>query len=291
MVDLHTHSYFSDGIFSPTEVVEKAYKKGVRILALTDHDTIDGIPEFFEAGKKHTDLKQIVGCEASANFNDYDPEKEVHILALDIKKQERFKDFVRTTQKIREEGVFQRIKLIQKQGYDINKYEVLDKNFGTITNQDIVSVLIKKGIIKDKSDIQADTMSEGSKSPFKKGGFAYYSVYDKFYSSKETLKEIDKADAISSLAHPYRLELSDKDLEDFIKKLKSYGLRGIECYHSNHTLEQTEFYLKLAEKYNLLVSGGSDHHGKPDQIHKEYGMSNRLAREIPLNINILNAFK
>ncbi|MDR0423740.1 MAG: PHP domain-containing protein [Rickettsiales bacterium] len=288
MVDLHTHSYYSDGYFSPREVVERAYKRGVRILSLTDHDTIEGVSEFFEAGKEYSDLKQIVGCETSSNFNEINPESEVHILALGIKKQDKFSKFIKGTQKMRENGVFERIKLIQKQGYDISKYEVMEVCVGTMTNQDIIKAMIQKGLIKNKEDFNTETTNPNVKSPFKKGGFAYYNVYDGFPSTKETIKEISQSGALSVLAHPYRLGLEDKDLDLYVKKLKGYGLDGLECYHSNQTLEQTEYYLKLASKYDLLVSGGSDHHGKMDQIHKEYGMASRLQIEIPKDISILN---
>jgi predicted metal-dependent phosphoesterase TrpH len=288
MVDLHTHSYFSDGYSSPSDVVNNAYNKGVRCLALTDHDTTEGIDEFLKTAETHPDLKPIIGCELSANFNDVNTEKEVHVLALGIKNLPTFNSFVKKTADIRKDGVLKRVELLQNKGFDITKDEVLAINVGTLTNVEIVKAMKKKGLIKTKDDL-SDTLNPDSKSPFKKGGYAYYNIYNLFPDISEVIKNINESGAFSVLAHPYRLCLSDNDLLIYIKKLKDYGLCGIECYHSNHSLEETDFYLKIAKDLDLIVTGGSDHHAKEEQKQKEYGMSNKLQMRIPLDIaNIFN---
>lgn len=273
MVDLHTHSIFSDGFFTPTELVEKAYNKGVRLLALTDHDTVDGIPEFLKASKKYKDLNAVVGCEVSSNFTD---DSDVHVLALDIKDLEKISKYASKTNDLRRERVKLSIKTLQEMGYDIDyDRDIKKKDFGALTDRDITDILVERGIITDRKE---------AKSLVVKGGAAYHPMYKFFPKVLDTVRTINEAGAISVLAHPHSLKLSDEDLEKYVKNLVDNGLQGIECYHSKSTLEQTEYFLKLAKKFNLIITGGSDHHGKPDETYKDFGMANRLQQKIPNSI-------
>jgi predicted metal-dependent phosphoesterase TrpH len=271
MIDLHTHSVYSDGYFTPEEVVEKAYNKGVRTLALSDHDTLQQVPDFLEAAKKYPALKPIIACETSSRY-ELDDEKEVHILALGVKNLDILEQHIKKARFIRNAAVIERIKLLQQNGYDINFDEVILSCKGTFTNEHIKRILYTKKLVPDVSE---------KLSFFKSGGIARCCVYPQFPNSKETIEAINASGAISVLAHPYKFELNDEDLTKYVKELTSYGLKGIEAYHSNQTLKETVFYLELAKKFNLFVSGGSDHHGKPEQMHKEYGWSNKLAQKIP----------
>jgi predicted metal-dependent phosphoesterase TrpH len=272
MVDLHTHRIYSDVNILPEEVVEKAYNNGVRWLALTDHDTLQGIPDFLKAGKKYFDLHCIIGCETSSRFRE---KEEIHVLALKIEEPLKLSKYVKQMADVRFFGVMERIKLLQQHGYKINPDDVLKENVGVITNQDVTRFLIKNNIINNKDEIKGWA---------KKDGIAYYNIYNLFPDVKDTIDAINNSQAISVLAHPYKLNFNDKDLENYIKTLVEYGLQGIECYHSNHTILQTELYLNIAKKFNLIVTGGSDHHGKPEQTHKKFGMSNLLQQKIPENI-------
>ncbi|MDR2526474.1 MAG: PHP domain-containing protein [Rickettsiales bacterium] len=275
MVDLHTHSIHSDGRFTPEEVVDKAYNSGVRYLSLTDHDTISGIPEFLEASKKYKDIHPVIGCEVSARLTDVD---EIHILALGIKKLEQFDRFVQRSRYVRGFAVVERIKLLQQSGYNIGYDDILNsENYkGTLTNEHVRSFIIREKIITPENFKELK--------PFKNGGCAHLNVYGLFPTIKECLKAIHDAGAIAIMAHPYKVEVRNSILFELIKKMKDDGLDGLECYHSNHTLEQTETYLEFAEKLDMLVTGGSDHHGKEEQEYKEYGMSNKLEQKIPIEL-------
>ncbi|GMO56275.1 MAG: PHP domain-containing protein [Rickettsiales bacterium] len=290
MVDLHNHSVFSDGNYIPADVVEKAYQQGVRVLALTDHDTLQGIPDFLEAAKKFPDLKPIVGCELSANFNEYKENDEIHILALNIKDTTNFDKFIGRTREIRKLLTLERARLMKKKYPQVDIDELLEFNVGTLSNQDIVRYMVDKGIVKDKKELCIPVEGDEDKeiSPFKKGGFAHYNGYFLFPSPADTIKAINESGAVSSLAHPYKLKLDDDGLDKYIKKLADLGLQALEVYHSNQTIEQTELYIKIANKYNLSLTGGSDHHGKPEQLQKEYGWTNKKERKIPTEI--LNSF-
>lgn len=270
MLDLHTHSIFSDGFFTPTELLEKAYSKGIRLLALTDHDTVDGVSEFLEASKKYDDLHILVGCEVSSNFTD---DADVHVLALNIKDKEKISKHANGTNHLRRERIKLSIKTLQDNGYDIDyDRDIKKKDFGALNDRDITDILLNRGIMNNRDE---------AKALVKKGGIAYHPMYKFFSNVIDTINIINGAGAISVLAHPHTLKLNDEDLEKYIKNLVDNGLQGLECYHSNSTLEQTEFYLKLANKFNLIITGGSDHHGKPDETHKDFGISNRLQQKIP----------
>lgn len=273
MIDLHTHSIYSDGLFTPSELIKKAYEKGVKVIALTDHDTIDGIPEFLETSDQYDDLKPVIGCEISSRFTE---DSDVHILALNIKDLNKISEYANGTNELRRERIRQSIKTLQKHGYNINYEEdIIKKDYGSLTDRDLTDILLKKGFMNDRKEAKALVT---------KGGIAYHPMYAYFPNVIDSLKTISDSDAISVLAHPHTLKLNDEDLVTYIKNLVDNGLRGIECYHSNSTLEQTEFYKQLAKKFNLIVTGGSDHHGKPDETHKEFGMSNRLQQKIPSEI-------
>lgn len=267
---MHTHSIFSDGFFTPTEILEKAYNKGIRMLALTDHDTVDGIPEFLRESKKYAELNVLIGCEVSSKFTD---DADVHVLALNIKDTDKISKYANGTNDLRRERVKQSIKILQNNGYDIDyERDITKKDFGALTDRDITDILINKGIMNDRKEAKALVT---------KGGLAYCPMYSLFPNVIDTVNTINDSGAISVLAHPHTLKLNDEDLIAYIKNLVDNGLQGIECYHSNSTLEQTEFYCKLAKKFNLIITGGSDHHGKPDETHKDFGMSNRLQQKIP----------
>jgi len=273
MIDLHTHSTFSDGLFTPEEIIEKAYKKGVRLLSLTDHDNVNGISDFLKYSKKFKDLNTIIGCEVSSNFNDV---SDVHILALNIKDLKRLSIYSGKTNDIRRERIKSSVKKLKENGYNIDyERDINCTEFKCLTNRNLANILLNKKLVKT---------FEEAKGLILNGGIAYCNFYPLYPKVKDSIDNIISSGAIAVLAHPHRLKLNNEELEKYIKKLVDHGLNGIECYHSTSTLEQTEFFLKLAKKFNLIITGGSDHHGVPEETYKEFGMSNRLQRKIPESI-------
>jgi predicted metal-dependent phosphoesterase TrpH len=259
MIDLHTHSIFSDGNKTPAELVERANAIGVRTMALTDHDTVDGIPEFLATAKKYPDFRPIIGCEISAG-GEYDP---LHILALNIKDVGVIAKYTAKIRKIRLECMKERIGLLQKAGIDITFGEVLKETVGTFTKVDLMRVMIKRRIATDVAEC---------KTYFAEGGVANFDNSELFPDRNEIVEAIINAKAIPVLAHPYKLKIDGEKLRNFVKELIGKGLMGIECYHSNHTAEQTQQYLNLAKEFNLIISGGSDYHAKEGET-KELGFT------------------
>ena len=247
-IDLHTHSTASDGSFSPTELVKLAKEMGLRALALTDHDTIEGLEEFIKTGKE-LDLETVPGTELSAYFE----KGTLHILGYFIDfHSPKLKDRLKKLQEARAERNPKIVKKLQALGIPITYEEVVAiSGGGQIGRPHFAKLLLQKGIVK--------TFDEAFERFLKKGAPAYVEK-DKIFP-RECLEIILEAGGIPVLAHPFTLHLENDALEAFVKQLKDWGLRGIEAYYTEHTPAQTAFYLKLAEKYGLCVTGGSDFHG------------------------------
>ncbi len=249
LIDLHSHSTASDGSFSPTELVKLAKEMGLKALALTDHDTVEGLEEFIKAGKE-LDLETVPGTELSAYFE----KGTLHILGyfIDFHSQ-KLKDRLKKLQEARAERNPKIVKKLQALGIPITYEEVVAiSGGGQIGRPHFAKLLLQKGIVK--------TFDEAFERFLKKGAPAYVEK-DKIFP-RECLEIILDAGGVPVLAHPFTLHLENDALEAFVKQLKDWGLRGIEVYYTEHTPEQTAFYLKLAEKYELCVTGGSDFHGK-----------------------------
>lgn len=249
MIDLHTHSTASDGSFTPKEIVFLAKKIDLKAVALTDHDTVAGLEEFMGAGEE-AEIETVPGIELSAHFD----KGTLHILGyfLDFKD----KELLTQLQKFQEARANRNPKIIKKLqalGIPITYEEVMGASGGgQIGRPHFAKVLLAKGIVK--------SFDEAFERFLKKGAPAY--VEKECFHPKECIEIILHAKGIPVLAHPFTLHLEDEELEAFVKQLKDWGLGGIEVYYTEHTPKQTAFYLTLAKKYNLCITGGSDFHGK-----------------------------
>ncbi len=269
MIDLHLHSNQSDGLDSPTELVEKAEKLGLKAIALTDHDTIDGIEEFLSVGEAKNTIT-ISGIEFSIKHEPDRDIKDVHIVGLNI--NHRSPDIIKTLE-LQLEGRLQQKRAIcerlrEEYDYDITYEEVkavADSN--SVGRPHIVEIMIQNnpGKVKHKSKDQLFRM-------ISLGGDAY--VDREFeVSLEESIKVIKKTRGIPILAHPGIYEVSDRT--KFVELCIEAGIEGIEIeypYSKNRPFYGTDkddwaqenlpiLYRNLADKYNLIKSGGSDYHG------------------------------
>jgi predicted metal-dependent phosphoesterase TrpH len=244
-VDLHTHSIYSDGNLSPTELLQKASDIGLSVIALTDHDTTSGLTEFLESAKNFPNIRAIAGCEFSC-----ESPFELHILALNIKNIERMSSYTKL-----DEMSFKYAKAavdyLNNIGIKTTFEELIKDNVGSFTSADIVKYAIKKKIVKTNWE-----------------GYDNFIIGNEFLDKYEIRKPIDEvlkiildANAIPVLAHPKRTKLKYNELKALLKKLVDMGLQGLECYYSKHDDNDIETYLSLAKEFGLVVSGGSDFHG------------------------------
>lgn len=245
-IDLHVHSTVSDGTLSPTQVVETAHKKGISIMALTDHDTVDGVPEFLRACRRRN-IRPIVGIELSA-----DAPVTTHILGYRIVDLEIIHDAMRDIVQKREKRNRKICELLNSQGIDIGYDDVVAEASGKIVARPhFASLLVKRGVCPDRRIAFSRYLA--------RGGLAY--VKRESLVAKECIDLISRAGGVASLAHPSLTGLEGSDLDDMIEELKSFGLWGLECLSSHCTFAETLRFMEVAGRHHLAVTGGSDFHG------------------------------
>lgn len=250
MIDLHAHSSASDGMLSPAELVGYAKELNLEAIAITDHDTVEGVSEALSAGQA-LGMEVVPGIEISAEY----PVHTMHILGYYVDHQDqRFMDNIAVLQQARAERNPRIVRNLQKIGINIEYDEILkEAGSGQVGRPHFAKVLINKGYVK--------STQEAFNKYLKKGAPGYE---DKFrFQPDDAISHILNAGGIPVLAHPATLKCeTGEEIETQVKKLVDFGLKGIEAFYSDHTRAQSELYIGLAEKYNLLVTGGSDFHGK-----------------------------
>jgi len=248
MIDLHCHTTASDSDKTPKEFIEEAANANVTTVAITDHDTVDGIVEALNEGAKRG-VRVIPGIELSAEVE----HGRVHVLGYHIDYNDE--NLINTLEKLNE-GRRQRVpkivEALQKAGINITVDEVKKFATGTIGRPHVAAALVEKGYETSiKSAMSTGVLADG--------GIA--DIKHKKLSPKECVELITASGGIPVLAHPYQTKLDDKQLDMFIASLVPFGLKGIETVYSEHTEEMTSQYKALASKYNLIETGGSDWHG------------------------------
>ncbi len=251
--DLHTHSIYSDGTFTPAEIIKEAENKHISAVALCDHNTMSGCKEFLKASV-NSDVIAVSGIEISADYFG----TELHILGLFI--NEKYFDIIESKMlefhKLKEISNINLIKILNKNGYKINYDYIKSKTpDGFVNRAHIASELTSLGYTKSINEAFKTVLS-------KKHGFYTPPKRITVFEALEILTEIN---AVSILAHPL-LNLSKDNLSGFLKIAKDKGLKGIESRYSLFSIEETQYLENLADEYSLLKSGGSDFHGlnKPD---------------------------
>jgi len=248
-VDLHLHTTASDGVLSPAEIVRYAKSKGLQAIAITDHDTIEGCEEGLSEGEK-IGFEVIPGIEISA---EYSP-GSMHILGffLDIH-HPLLNERLEYLQKARAERNPKMVAKLNQLGINITYEEVLRASGGgQVGRPHFANVLMEKRVVK--------SFQEAFDRFLKKGAQAYV---DKFrFTSKEALHFIHEARGVAVLAHPNTLGASrSSELEKVIVQLVDEGLQGIEVYYPEHSSAEVAQYKSLADRFNLLSTGGTDYHG------------------------------
>ena len=251
-IDLHTHSYYSDGVLSPKEIVEKAVNAKCEFLSLTDHDSIAGLSEASKYSKCFN-LGFINGVEVSAKFNS----QSIHIVGLGINPDERtLKEGLKKNNKYRidrarkiSEGLFEvGIERAYEKARAISKTKY-------ITRTHFAQMLIQEKICSNMSSVFKRYMTG------KKPG----SVKVEWASSEEVINWIHKAGGIAILAHPLRYKMTLTKLKKLVNSLKTLGLDGIEIVNSFSKFEDIKIAKLIADENELLYSSGSDYHGWPNQ--------------------------
>ncbi len=240
--DLHIHTNRSDGLLSPEQVVLKANKVGLSAISITDHDSIDGIESAILTGKKHN-VEVIPGLEISAEYYG----EEIHILGYFIDWQDQsLNRALQTFRDARHKRALKMMEKLNELGIRIEHSDVFkDTQLDYVGRPHLAFALVQNGYV--------DTISEAFQKFLGNNAPAY--IPKPAFSPFEAIKMILSADGIPILAHPAMLK------RNVVDDLVSYGLAGIEAYHSYHSNQITDYYIYLAKKKNLLITGGSDFHG------------------------------
>lgn len=246
LIDLHTHSLKSDGSMTPAEVVREAKRAGLAAIALSDHDTVDGIREAVAEGEK-IGVEVIPAIEFSVQSK-----TETHILGyfIDIENPDLLKTLKEVVD-LRIERNYVTCQRLNELGFDITIEEVralAPNNF--VGRAHFARVLMDKGYTK--------SVKEGFDLYMTSGKYAY--CEKQRLTARDAVELIGKCGGISFLAHPHLTKLGDDELKEFLKELKSFGLSGLEGYYTDYTPEMQEKYQAMAKELGLLISGGTDFH-------------------------------
>lgn len=252
LMDLHSHSTYSDGTSTPEELVSLAKKIDLSAIALTDHDTIDGVGEFLELCKEH-DIEGITGVEIST-LHTIESGIELHILSLNFPyPNDRLKIELETFKNLRESRNEKMADNFCKLGIPITMEELRGESESqVITRAHFANLLIEKGFAKDKKEVFERHLAKDSP--------AY--VEKTMPSSKTVIDLIHSTGGVAVIAHPTLYKLNLEEMEDLCKILKGLGLDGIEVSHSTYTKSQEKYIKDMAERLDLLPCGGSDFHGE-----------------------------
>lgn len=256
-VDLHAHSTASDGTLSPTELIALADECKLAAVALTDHDTVDGIAEARRAADACGDLRFVAGIEISA----VPPRGTLHIVGLGVDEHaESLANLMEALQEGRRQRNPKIVAKLRELGLEITMDDVLAVAREAGGTDDIVSrvhiaeTLQRRGHVKDRQEAFDKFLATGKS--------AY--VDRTRFSSADSIEMIQQAGGLAILAHPPQLRYDNNaQLEQILSDLVGNGLDGIEAYSTDATDEQTRHYMDLAKRFNLLILGGSDFHGQP----------------------------
>jgi len=244
-VDLHTHSTASDGTLSPDGVIEAAERCGLTALALTDHDTIDGVTAARAAGGR-AGIRVIAGVELSA----FQGEHEIHILALHLTHLEALENRLGELRASRYTRAQKIVEKLNSLGIPLTLEEVLQQsNGGAVGRPHVARALIARNVVHDFRD--AFTKYLGN------AGTAF--VPKEHLSIEDAIAIAHEAGALAIWAHP-----GDGGRRERLEPLVAAGLDGIEIRHPSHSSEDVKRFQALADFFNLVPSGGSDWHGAPD---------------------------
>lgn len=253
-IDLHTHTCKSDGSYTPTELVDYAIEKNLAAVAITDHDCIDGLDEAIDHAAALSErgvpsVEVIPGIEFSTKYE----KQDVHIVGLYISyDSEAFQKALHGFVNSRVNRNIKMCENLQSAGIEITYEKLLQMYPGAvITRAHYASYLLAHGYVRNRQDAFAKYLGDHTK----------YFVPREKVTPSQAVELILQADGVPILAHPPLYHMGNERLDTLVSSLKADGLMGIEVFYSTYSNQDVRDMQRLADKYDLLASGGSDFHG------------------------------
>lgn len=244
---MHVHSTFSDGTCAPGELVRLAARRGVSLLALTDHDTVEGLPLFFAACAGYS-VRPLAGVELSAKS-----ERTIHILGYRIKDQTLLQKALAPIERFRYERNLAMCARLRELGFDLALEDVAREAGGRIiARPHFASALLRRGYVRDKASAFELYLGDGAPAYVERDG----------YSPSDCIRIIREAGGLPVLAHPSLTGLKGDALEALLLDLREAGLWGLECISSHCSGADTLDLLSSAARLGLFPTAGSDFHGE-----------------------------
>lgn len=245
-IDMHVHSTASDGTISPHDLPAAARRAGVSIMALTDHDTVDGVPSFKRACAK-SGVRGIAGIELSA-----DAPFTTHILGYRLRDLSVINEATEWIVRKRNERNAAIVEKLIESGVDITLDDVEHAAKGrVVARPHFAAVLQEKGYVSNTREAFDKYLSKG------RPGYVKREAYD----AERCIDIIKSAGGVAALAHPSLTGLEGEELDELLSRLQGFGLWGIECFSSHCSNEDALNFCRHADKHNLCATAGSDFHG------------------------------
>lgn len=252
MIDLHMHTVYSDGSLQPDELVRMAVEHNLKAVSVTDHDTTESYAHVVEAAQG-IPLEIIPGIEINTVWK----EKEIHILGYYIDPEnESLQDVILQHRQNRVDQIQEMTRKLQKKGVRVtyDAIRALSRSDGTLGRPHVAKAIVDSGAASTISDAFSRYLNPRCETYVRR----------KTVTPHEAVEAIYESGGIAVIAHPGDLEF----IEELVLDLMNYGLRGLEAYHRSHSPALIEFHCSLAEKYGLIVTGGTDFHGTMDVYSK-----------------------
>ena len=246
--DLHIHSNYSDGIFTPEALVDMAKARGLDCIAITDHDTFDGVLRAKRRAEE-VGIKYVIGAELSAVAD-----REVHVLVYNVDvTSDEFKQTIAEISDLRNQRNVAMVQKLHEHGFEIDLDE-LKQRCASVGRGVIAREMVKKGYCQSVPEVFEKYLGVGCP--------CY--VQTRRLTPVEVIHFALRFGGIAVLAHPKKLHMNQQEFERFLEPLVKAGLGGIEANYFTHTISERNYYGRLAKKYKLIATGGSDFH---DYVH------------------------
>ena len=248
LIDLHTHSLKSDGAQTPADVIRTAHAAGLRAVALSDHDNVEGVPEAMEEGKR-LGIEVIPAVELSAQSD-----TELHILGyfIDVNNK-KLTEAMKYALQVRDERQEEICRKLNEQGFRITMEEAREEAHGNpvLCRAHFAQLMVRKGY--------APSVQEAFRQYLSVGCYAYSNR--QALTGPEAVSLIRDAGGIAVAAHLHLIKMEEEPLREYLRSLIPYGLEGVEGYYTDYTPELEKCYQSMASDLGLVISGGTDYHG------------------------------